>query len=74
MHADDKMDERFRKLLSGLETIINSISEMRNKASDAHGVGNKRLNIADYHTRLLVNIATSMADFILSVSNRQLSK
>lgn len=73
MHANDKMDIRFKTLLSGLETILKSISEMRNISSDAHGVGLRRVNIADYHTRLLVNTATAMADFILSVSNRQLS-
>lgn len=71
MHADNKMDERFKKLLSGFEKIISAISEMRNKASDAHGVGANRVNIADHHARLLVNAATAMADFILSVAQKQ---
>lgn len=41
---------------------------MRNINSDAHGVGSKRFNIKDYHARLFVNSAMTMADFILSVS------
>lgn len=41
---------------------------MRNKGSDAHGVGGKRININDYHARLFVNSAMTMADFILAVS------
>lgn len=68
MHGDEKMDKRVNTLLSGLEKIVSAVSEMRNKNSDAHGVGARRLNIADYHARLAVNAATNMADFILSVA------
>lgn len=67
MHADKNLDKRINMLLSGLEKIISSIAEMRNKESDAHGVGNKRIGISDYHTRLFVNASVAMADFILSV-------
>lgn len=68
MHADSSMDNRIKTLLSGLEKIVSAVSEMRNKDSDAHGVGQKRLTIADYHARLMVNAATNMADFVLSVA------
>ena len=67
MHAHKDLDRRINTLLSGLEKIISAIAEMRNKESDAHGVGSKRIGIADYHTRLFVNAAIAMADFILSV-------
>ena len=67
MHADKNLDKRINTLLSGLEKIISAIAEMRNKESDSHGVGSKRIGIADYHTRLFVNSAIAMADFILSV-------
>lgn len=70
MHSDDDVDKRIRKLLSGLSMIVDSISEMRNKDSDAHGVGKNRKNIYEYHARLFVNAAMTMADFILSVANR----
>ena len=46
------------------------LAEMRNKGSDAHGVGGKRISINDYHARLFVNSAMTMADFILAVSER----
>ena len=61
-------------LLSGLEKIISSISEMRNKDSDAHGVGAKRISIDEHHARLFVNAAIAMADFILSVEIKSSSK
>ena len=68
MHTDKNMDKRINKLLSGLENIVQSLAEMRNNGSDSHGLGSKRINISDYHARLAVNSSTTMAEFILSVS------
>lgn len=72
MHADANTDRRINTLLSGLEKIVSAISEMRNKDSDAHGVGANRITIEDYHARLFVNSAVTMADFILSVHDKAL--
>ena len=68
MHQDKDMDKRINGLLSGLEKIINAVAEMRNKGSDSHGVGSKRISINAHHARLFVNSAVTMADFILAVS------
>ena len=68
MQQDKDVDKRINGLLSGLEKILSAIAEMRNKASDSHGVGAKRINISDYHARLFVNSAMTMADFVLAVS------
>lgn len=70
MHTDQNADRRIKTLLSGLENIIASISEMRNKSSDSHGVGSARINIEEHHARLAVNAAMTMADFILSVEQK----
>ena len=70
MHTDKGVDKRINKLLSGLSSIVDAISEMRNKDSDAHGVGSNRINIYEYHARLFVNSAMAVADFILSVEKR----
>ena len=67
MHADKNLDLRIKMLLSGLEKILTAITEMRNESSDAHGVGQNRIAILDYHARLFVSSAQVMADFILSV-------
>ena len=74
MKQDKTLDKRINNLLSGLEKILTSISEMRNEQSDAHGVGSSRIRIAEHHARLFVNAAIVMADFILSVSEHQLSR
>lgn len=70
MHEDKNADKRIKRLLSGLENIVSAVSEMRNKNSDSHGVGERRLTIDKHHARLAVNAATTMADFILSVEKK----
>lgn len=70
MHQSKDMDKRINGLLSGLEKILSAIAEMRNKGSDSHGVGAKRINLADHHARLFVNSAMIMADFVLAVSEK----
>lgn len=67
MHTDVNTDKRINTLLSGLNSIVSAIAEMRNKDSDAHGVGATRIAIDEHHARLFVNSAMTMADFILSV-------
>ena len=75
MHTDKDTDRRINTLLSGLNSIVSAISEMRNKDSDAHGAGVKRIAIKEYHARLFVNSAMTVADFILSVEqNANLKK
>jgi len=70
MHQDKDVDKRINGLLSGLEKILSSIAEMRNKGSDSHGIGAKRINIAEHHARLFANSAMTMADFVLAVGER----
>lgn len=71
MHQQKDMDNRINALLSGLEKILSAISEMRNKGSDAHGAGSNRIAIDEHHARLFVNSAMTMADFVLSVGEKQ---
>lgn len=72
MHQQKEQDNRINSLLSGLEKILTAISEMRNKGSDAHGAGSNRIKIDEHHARLFVNSAMTMAEFILSVSEKQI--
>lgn len=67
MHTDTNTDRRINTLLSGLNSIVSAVAEMRNKDSDAHGVGAARMPIKEHHARLFVNSSMAMADFILSV-------
>ena len=74
MSTGKKIDKRINELLSGLENIVDAIAEMRNKESDAHGLGRKRIKVEEHHARLALNAALTMADFILSVSAKNISK
>lgn len=67
MHTDTNTDRRINTLLSGLNSIVSAVAEMRNNDSDAHGVGAARIPIKEHHARLFVNSSMAMADFILSV-------
>lgn len=71
MQQNKDFDKRVNNLLSGLEKILSSISEMRNKSSDAHGLGLNRLKIEEHIARLFVNSSAIMAEFILEVCKRK---
>jgi hypothetical protein len=63
------------ELLSGLEKILNAITQFRNKQGDAHGAGIKRQIIPERYARLVLNSAFTMAEFVLAVMlNKQNSK
>ena len=70
MHGNANTDNLTTKLLSGFGKIVSAIFEMRNKDSDAHGVGASWIAIDEHHARLFVNAAMAMADFILSVEKK----
>ncbi len=74
MHQAKELDIRINMLLSGLEKILTAIAQMRNKDSDSHGVGSRRINIEEHHSRLFVNAAIAISDFILAVAERNISK
>lgn len=74
IHADKNTDRRVCDLVNGLNKIVDSITQMRNTQSDAHGVGATRVNIESYHARLAVNAAANVTDFMLSVAERAESR
>ena len=70
MNQQKEYDKRINGLLSGMEKIITSISDMRNIASDSHGQGKKRFNIKESEAILFVNSATTIAEYYLSLGVR----
>lgn len=74
MHQSKEADVRINMLLSGFEKILTAIAQMRNKNSDSHGVGSKRINIEDHHARLFLNSAIAMSDFVLAVAEKAKAK
>ena len=59
-------DQRVNELLGGLEKIVNSIASMRNTDSDAHGVGQKRININVRKARLIMNCSMAFCEYLVT--------
>lgn len=63
---DDHSEEVFRKILGSCQNIVESLGALRNKLSDAHSPGPKRAKPLPRHAELAVNLAGSMATFLVS--------
>lgn len=70
MQQTNENDRRVNSLLSGLEKIVQSIAEMRNANSDAHGVGSRRIAIRECEARLAMNSAITFCEYIISIHDR----
>lgn len=70
MQQTNENDRRVNSLLSGLEKIVQSIAEMRNANSDAHGVGSRRIAIRECEARLVMNSAITFCEYIISIHDR----
>lgn len=66
MHQCQENDRRVNELLSGLEKIVNSIANMRNNMSDAHGVGEKRIKVNAKEAKLVMNCSMTLCEYLVS--------
>lgn len=55
----------FKTILGNCQSIVQSIGALRNKGSDAHAGGRSRVPIKPRHAALTVNLAGSMALFLI---------
>lgn len=63
---DDHSEEVFKKILGSCQNIVESLGALRNKLSDAHSPGPKRARPQARHAELAVNLAGTMATFLVS--------
>jgi hypothetical protein len=59
-------EQLFRQILGGCQTIVEGLGAMRNRHSDAHGSGKAGVRPAPRHAELAVNLAGTMATFLLA--------
>ena len=65
MNPADYTDDCLRQILSGVFSIINGISTLRNDFSDAHGRSpQKSYKIDERHAILAVNLSKSIAEYL----------
>lgn len=67
MTADNGTDKRILQLFSGLSSIVESVSSLRNIGSDAHGVGSRRVRIKEREAILIANASQTISEYFLSV-------
>lgn len=67
MEINPSSDQRITKLISGLISVIDSISEMRNAGGDAHGHGFKRWKVEPHHVYLALDSSVTLCNFIYHV-------
>ena len=63
---DDHSEQVFKQILGSCQSVVESLGAMRNKLGDAHGGGRKRAKPAARHAELAVNLAGSMATFLVA--------
>jgi hypothetical protein len=59
-------DELFKAILGNCQTIVDRLGAIRNIAGDAHGQGRRPVKPTPRHAELAVNLAGSMAAFLVA--------
>lgn len=58
-------EEIFKKILGGCLGVVNGLGDLRNEFGDAHGNGVQSVRPGERHAELAVNLAGSMAQFLI---------
>jgi Abortive infection C-terminus len=58
-------DEQLRRILGGCTTVVEGLGSLRNREGDSHGQGRRSYRPAARHATLAVNLAGSMALFLI---------
>ncbi len=58
-------EQVFKKILGGCQTVVDNLCALRNRLSDAHGKGSKAIKPSPRHASLAVNLAGTMACFLV---------
>lgn len=62
-------EQAFKAILGGCHTIVQNLGTLRNKIGDAHGQGQNQIRPSPRHAALAVNLAGSMASFLIETWN-----
>jgi len=66
---DDHTEQVFKQILGSCQSIVESIGSIRNKLGDAHSQGPVRARPQSRHAELAVNLAGTMATFLIATWN-----
>jgi len=63
---EQHQEEVFKQILGGCKSVIQGLSAVRNRLSDAHGKGKQAVKPSPRHAAFAVNLAGSMAAFLVA--------
>ena len=64
----------FKSILGNCQSIVGNLAGLRNKLGDSHGQGKRHVKPLERHAQLAVNLAGSMAMFLVSTWNARKAK
>jgi hypothetical protein len=67
-------EEVFKQILGGCQAVVGGLSSVRNRLGDAHGQGKYPVRPAPRHAELAVNLAGTMATFLVRTWEYQKEK
>ncbi len=70
LSPDQHTENLFKQILGGCSAIVNGLGSLRNKLGDAHGTGVRHVRPSSRHARLAVNLAGSMALFLVETHTK----
>jgi hypothetical protein len=71
LSPNQHQDEMFKAILGNCQTIVDRLAAIRNSVGDAHGQGRQSVKPTPRHAELAVNLAGSMAAFLVAVWEEQ---
>jgi hypothetical protein len=64
-------EQIFRQILGGCQAVVEGLGALRNRHGDAHGKGKQGVRPAPRHAELAVNLAGTVATFLIATLNAQ---
>ena len=65
LSPSDHTEQQFKAILGACTTVVKELGSLRNRISDSHGPGRKVYRPGERHAALAVNLAGSMALFLM---------
>jgi Abortive infection C-terminus len=69
----DQTEDQFKRILGGATSVVEGLGSLRNRQGDAHGQGRKAYRASARHANLAVNLAGSMALFLMETAEERQS-
>ena len=73
-YCEQHQEQLFKSILGSCQNIVASLGAVRNKIGDAHGTRPRAVKPKPRHAELAVNLAGTMASFLVATWQEQQDK